>query len=321
MCTAVSLSGKKHYFGRNLDLEFSYEEKVVVTPRNYPFSFRKAGELKSHYAMIGVAYMQGNYPLYYDAANEKGLAIAGLNFPGSAHYMPFQADKTNITPFEIIPWILGQCATVEEAKRLLETVNMLDEPFSTELPLTPLHWMISDAKESIGVEPMGDGLHIISNPVGVMTNEPPLEYHLMHLNDYIGISSAQEENRFSEHLPLRVYSRGMGAMGLPGDYSSSSRFVRAAFVKENMPEEATDVGAFFEILESVSVPRGSVQVGDGKYQYTIYSSCCDAQKGIYYYTTNKKRTICAADMHRENLDGTSPVAYSMTGEQEILWKN
>ena len=84
MCTAVSFLAKNHYFGRNLDYEFSYNETVTITPRNYPFKFRRMGENNKHYAMIGMAFVQENYPLYYDATNEKGLSIAGLNFPGNA---------------------------------------------------------------------------------------------------------------------------------------------------------------------------------------------------------------------------------------------
>ena len=84
MCTAASYRTKDLYFGRNLDYEFSYGDEVTITPRNYPFTFRRAGEMRTHYAMIGMAYVAEEYPLYYDAVNEKGLCIAGLNFVGNA---------------------------------------------------------------------------------------------------------------------------------------------------------------------------------------------------------------------------------------------
>ena len=93
MCTAISYKTKDHYFGRNLDLEYSYVESVTVTPRNYPFHFRKERDFPKHYAMIGMAYVQDDYPLYYDATNEKGLSIAALNFPQNAHYKPFCEGK------------------------------------------------------------------------------------------------------------------------------------------------------------------------------------------------------------------------------------
>ena len=129
MCTAATYKTKDFYFGRTLDYEISYGDQVVITPRNYVFDLRSGGQLKSHYAMIGMACVMQDYPLYYDAVNEKGLGIAGLNFVGNAHYNKPVADKDNITQFELIPWILGKCATVKEARALLENLNLTDIPF------------------------------------------------------------------------------------------------------------------------------------------------------------------------------------------------
>ena len=116
MCTAVTYQTKDFYFGRTLDHDVSYQEQIVITPRNYPFHFKKKEVAENHYAIIGMAHVSKNYPLYYDAINEKGLAMAGLNFVGNAYYKEKIEGKDNITQFEFIPWILSQCATVEEAK-------------------------------------------------------------------------------------------------------------------------------------------------------------------------------------------------------------
>ena len=112
MCTAATYYSKDHYFGRNLDLEFSYKETVTIMPRNYSFSIRHEADIDNHYAIIGMAYVVDDYPLFYDGINEKGLGMAGLNFPDNAFYMPQEDGKDNIAPFEFIPWILGQCASV-----------------------------------------------------------------------------------------------------------------------------------------------------------------------------------------------------------------
>ena len=235
MCTAVTYKTKDHYFGRNLDLEYSYKETITITPRNYVFDFRRMGKLESHFAMIGMAYVADGYPLYYDAANEKGLSIAGLNFPGNADYKPYCDGKDNVTPFELIPWILSQCATVSEAERLLSRINLLKENFCDELPLSPLHWIISDKERSITLESVKSGVSIYENPVGVLTNNPTFDYHLFNLNNYMSLTKGEPKNTFAgeKDLALKTYSRGMGAMGLPGDASSMSRFVKAAFVKMN----------------------------------------------------------------------------------------
>lgn len=320
MCTAITLTTKDHYFGRNLDLEYSYIETITITPRNFPLPFRKKETISHHYAMIGTAFVQNNYPLYYDATNEKGLSMAGLNFPENAYYFPCEKGKDNITPFEFIPWILAQCGTVPEAKALLAHLNLLDEPFQSELPLSPLHWMIADKTSSIVVESTKDGLHIYDNPVGVLTNNPPFEMQLFHLNNYMNLSNVPPENHFSEHLELKKYSNGMGAIGLPGDWSSQSRFVRASFAKMNSKcgtSEEESVSQFFHLLGSVEFPRGCVEMKKDVYEITVYSSCCNINKGIYYYKTYEHHGITGVDMHKENLDGDTLICYPMLKQSNI----
>lgn len=324
MCTAVTYKPGDHYFGRNLDLEYSYRETVTVTPRNFPFAFRRMGKLEHHYALIGMAYVAEGYPLYYDATNEKGLSMAGLNFPGNADYKPYCRDKDNITPFELIPWILGQCATVEEAEILLGRIHLLKEDFSPQLPLSPLHWIISDEQRSIVLESVKEGIKVYDDPLGVLTNNPPFPYHLSNLSNFMGLTRSQPKNTFAPGLDLTAYSRGMGAIGLPGDASSMSRFVRASFVKSNSVAGNTEeecVSQFFHILKSVEMPRGSVELEKDVYEITVYSSCCNTHKGIYYYTTYENSGICAVDMHRENLDGSTLTAYPLVKEPSILYQN
>ena len=324
MCTAVSFLSKNHYFGRNLDLEYSYIETVAITPRNYPFKFRKKDTLETHYAMIGIAYVHEGYPLYYDATNEKGLSMAGLNFPKYADYKPEASEKDNIAPFEFIPWILGQCATIAEAKTLLERLNLLEEHYSRELPLSPLHWMIADRNSSIVVESVKEGLKIYENPVGVLTNSPTFDMQLFQLNNYMSLSPKAPQNHFSPDLNLQRYSNGMGAIGMPGDWSSQSRFVKTVFTKMNSvcgDSENENVSQFFHILGSVEHQRGCVDMGDNLYEITIYSSCCNTDKGIYYYRTYENNQITAVDMHRKNLDGTQVISYPLLKESEIKWQN
>lgn len=324
MCTAATYMTKDFYFGRTLDYEFSYGEEVVVAPRKFPFFLRRMGKLDSHYAMIGMAHVTSGCPLFYDAVNEKGLAMAGLNFPGNAVYRKQAPGKDNVATFEFIPWILGQCATVGEAKALLERINLLDIPFSETLPPARLHWILADRHGAVTVESVADGLQIYDNPVGVLANNPPFDWQLLHLSSYMHLSPRQPRNLFSESLPLEACSRGMGAIGLPGDLSSQSRFVRAAFVRANSVSgnsESESVGQFFHILGAVEQPRGCCDLGDDKYAITIYTSCCNADKGIYYYTTYENRQITAIDMRRENLAGSDLVRYPLITEEQIRIQN
>ena len=325
MCTALSFTTGDHYFGRNLDLEYSYQESVTVTPRNYPFTFRKVENINNHYAMIGMAYVVNDYPLYYDAVNEQGLSMAGLSFDGNAQYYKEKVAKENVAPYELIPYLLGQCSTVDEVEEILSEVNIVDENFSSELPLSPLHWMISDKKRSIVVETLTKGMRVYANPTGVLTNNPPFPYQMFGLNNYMSLSKEKPVNSFSENIPLKVYSKGMGAIGLPGDLSSASRFIRAVFTSENSvcgKDEMESVTQYFHILGAVTQQRGLVQVVKNKaYEITVYSSCCNTDKGIYYYKTYGNSQITAVDMYKENLGGQSLVSYALLTGQQIRWHN
>ena len=324
MCTAATYKSQDFYFGRTFDYEFNYGEEVTVTPRNYVFHLRHQNPLKKHYALIGIAHMAGDYPLYYDAVNEKGLGMAGLNFVGNAVYNKVQEGKDNIAQFEFIPWILGQCATVQEARVLLDHINLVDTPFNEKFPVSQLHWILADKNEAITIEAVAEGLKIYENPVGVLTNNPPFDKQMFRLNDYSSLSPEQPVNRFAKDLELKPYSRGMGAFGLPGDLSSASRFVRVAFTRMNAvsgSSESESVSEFFHILGSVDQTRGCCMLENGKYEITIYTSCCNADRGIYYYTTYENHQITAVDMYRENLDSDCPVHYPLVQGEHILLQN
>ena len=233
MCTAATYKTKDFYMGRTLDYEFSYGEEITITPRNYPFKFRYTGEDSSHYAIIGMAHVTDDYPLYYDAVNEKGLGMAGLNFVGNAVYGDPVDGSKNVAQFEFIPWILSKCGNLDEARKALSTLNLVGTPYSDNFPAAKLHWIIADKSGAITVESVAEGLKIYDNPVGVLTNNPPFDRQMFMLNNYMHLSPKQPENMFPENVGLETYSRGMGALGLPGDLSSASRFVRTAFVKTN----------------------------------------------------------------------------------------
>lgn len=198
MCTAATYKTKDFYFGRTLDYEFSYGDEITITPRNFPFRFRHTNECNSHFAMIGMAHIADGYPLYYDAMNEKGLCMAGLNFVGNAVYFEPKNGKENIAQFEFIPYILSHCDSVFQARKKLENLNITNTQFSDKLPCAQLHWIISDRNESLTVESTNDGLKVYDNPVGVLTNNPPFDIQMFMLNNYMSLSSKQPENNFGK---------------------------------------------------------------------------------------------------------------------------
>ncbi len=320
MCTAISVTAKDAYFGRNLDYEHSFGEKITITPRHYGFQFRNVEEINNHYAIVGMALPDRNYPLYFDATNEKGLSMAGLNFPHNATYRQKTENKQNIASFELIPWVLTQCQTVSDAEKLLEKVNITDEAFCDDMPPTPLHWFIADKERAIALEQTQTGLHLYENPVGVLTNNPPFPMQMHHLTNYLSLSVKEPKNTFSDKINLEPYSRGMGAMGLPGDLSSSSRFVRACFTKLNSVfdgEEEEIVHQFFHVLYAVYQQKGCAKVGN-QWEMTNYSSCCNVDKGIYYYTTYYNSHIHAVHMHKEDLNATHLIVHNLQKTEKFV---
>lgn len=326
MCTAATyLAEKGFYFGRTLDYEFSYGERICVVPRNFAIGLRHEQALEKHYAIIGMATIEDDYPLFYDGVNECGLAMAGLNFVKNACYSGGEAEgKTNVAVFEFIPYLLGKCANITEAKKELESLNLIGESFSEKLPCAQLHWLISDRSGSITVECTKNGMDVYDNPVGVLANNPPFPQMMNAISDCANLSPKQPESVFDGKAPFSSYSRGMGGIGLPGDLSSKSRFVRAAFVKLNSKsggEKLSEISQFFHILGSVDQQRGCCEVKENEYEITIYTGCCDCDTGVYYYTGYDNHQINAVDMHRENLDASELKVFTPIFTEQINYIN
>ena len=324
MCTCMTYQGQDFYFGRNLDLECGFGEKVVITPRNYRFHFTNGEKREHHFAMIGMASVMDHYPLYEEAVNEKGLGMAGLYFPGNAVYRQPQEGRINLAVYELIPYLLTVCACVKEAKELLEKINLTTQPFREDVPSAQLHFMISDASGSLTVEPERDGLKVYQNDPGVLTNNPSFPWQVTNLNNYLHLTAKAPENQFAAGLDLKPFSQGMGAVGLPGDASSPSRFVKTVFLKHNSsPTEAEgdSVTRFFHILENVSMVKGTVLTPEGKEDQTIYSCCVNADKGIYYFRTCENQQISAVSMHHEDLEQEELIFYELFRQQNICHLN
>ena len=323
MCTAINFKTKNMYFGRTLDYEFSYGEKITITPREYEFKFRHLGVNSNHYAIIGISHVFEDYPLYYEAANEKGLAVAGLNFVGNAYYRKPSLKKNNVAQYEFIPWILANFSSVAEVKKALKNINITDDEVNEKFKCASLHWLISDLNEAIVVESTSKGIKVYDNKVGVLTNNPPFEYQMFNLNNYRNLSICDPANSFSETIDLNRYSRGMGGIGLPGDLSSMSRFVRVAFHKLNSKckdDEFSSVNQFFHVMNSVSQTRGLCAVNDN-YEITIYTSCINLNEGKYYYTTYNNHQINMVDLHKVDLDQKDLVTFKFLDEENINIEN
>lgn len=282
MCTSVALRRSELFFGRNMDIDYSFDERVVVTPENFPLYFKKMPPCEKHYAIIGMAAVADNYPLYAEGMNENGLCMAALKFEGNAYYCSEDVKgKSMAAPYELIPFVLGKCRNLTETKALLRETDIADIPFKEQLPLSPLHWHIADKSGSIVVERTREGLNIYDNPADVLTNNPPFPFHLHNISLYSQLSPQYEciSNGFSP------FGAGFCTVGLPGDFSSPSRFVKAHYLLKNSSETIDGTAQLFHILENTAIPCGAVLNMDGKNHYTTYSCCMDTEKKSYFFKT------------------------------------
>ena len=314
MCTSLSLPTPdgRHLFGRTLDLDTHFGEAVTLTPRRYPFAFADCYPHTRHYALLGMASVAdgptvSGYPLYAEAMNEKGLCMAGLRFAESAVYAPApQSGWLNLAPWELIPCLLGTCATVDEARAALGDILVVDKPFSDTLPAAPLHWHMVDADPAHGgliIEVTAEGMRIYPDEVGVLTNEPPYP-------DRTARSETMQSLRGD-------------AAGLPGDYTSPSRFVRAAALRRWWLEQGSTraedgtapagdhaVAQFFSILGAVSPTAGAVITEDGRCHRTLYTCCMDTAAGVYRWRTEEDVAMRSVAFGEMDMDGEAVVSLS-----------
>ncbi len=323
MCTSMVLRSDNSYFGRNMDIENGFGQRIIITPRNHIISFKRVDSLNKHYSIIGMGTVIDNYPLYADATNEFGLSIASLAFPDNAYYeREMDIHKYNVTPSELILWILGQCRTIDDTVNLLNKTNIIDIYFNDNIPLTPLHWHIADKEKSITVEVTKTGMHIYDNKAEILTNNPEFSFHMNNLALYLNLETHIPTNCFTDELGIKPFCKGIGSIGLPGDYSSTSRFIKTAYLLLNSKKyNDDDISRFFHILDSVFVVDGCIVLKNVSDYLTLYTSCVNIDKCIYYYKSYNNSRITAVNMWDENVDSNELITFSLKNNQDILLEN
>lgn len=331
MCTALSIRTKSGYnlFGRNMDLQYSFNQSVELVPRNFKYKDRVTGKMKGiNYAIIGMGTIIEGIPSLADGMNEEGLACAALNCSRYAKYDNYKkyisSKKENITPDHLILWILGNFKSVYEVRQKINDIQIVDKPININVPLPTLHWMVTDKEgNSIVIEKTSEKLSIYDNKVGVLTNSPNFEWHLTNLNQYIRLSEKQPKNTKWSDLELIPLSEGVGTIGMPGDFSSISRFVRIAFLRSRVPivDDITGISQFFHMLNNVAMVKGGVLTSEGEESITLYSSCMCQENKIYYYKTYYNSRINAISMNKEDLEASKIRRFEYCNKEDINYQN
>lgn len=322
----------KHFLGRTYD-EYGdiSANKVTVIPRNYEISLTFNGKSENDkqsvdYAAVGMNIAMFKTPFFTEGINEHGLMGALLFFP---HFAQFNTRESlyNVNAGLLLPFVLGKCKNIDEAVTLLNDINLIDEP-ETGMEL-PCHYMFSDKTgEAVVVEPLENGLKIYRNEMGVLTNAPTYEWHKINLRNYLGTSNIGREPQTVNGYEISELGEGTGYLGLPGDYTPVSRFVRLAFSKNFMPVPENEIDAIskmFNIFESVDVPEGVIYTPPTRSPYhekTLCTSVMCAESLKYYFSTSTNCRVCCVDLNKE-LDKqlTELKLIDIPFEQDILELN
>lgn len=329
MCTALSLLSQDghHFFGRTMDIAYDFNQSPLIIPRNYPLVNRVTEETwQTTYGILGMGTLMEHHPLLAEGFNEVGLSCAGLNFPQFAKYHEVpQENKTNIPAYDLMLWLLGHFSTVSQVRKAMNTLALIEKPFAPNLPVAPLHWMVTDKTgESIVIEQTEDSLKVYDNTVGVLTNSPKFDWHLTNLNQYLQVSPDHPPEVTWGQQPLTPQGDGLGTQHLPGGNFSTARFVRASFFRNyavHLETKESTLSTFFHCLEGVSMISGTVTTSHQGVDKTIYTSAMDLSQGIYYYKTITNNQITGIRLGEEDMTLTHCKTFPYQREQSIHWEN
>ena len=310
MCTAIRFTDADGalYFGRNLDWSHSFGERVIITPTGYAPRSPFGAVTAIRHAVIGMGIVQENTPLYFDCANDAGLAVAGLNFPGYTCYAAApEAGKTNVAAYEFPLWVTAGFASADEVEAALAQCLIVDAPINERYPSSHLHWLIADAHRSLVVEQTASGLEVFANPFDVLANQPGFAWHAENLRNYLNLTPEVPGPVTWRSGELAVFGAGGGMRGLPGDYTSPSRFVRAAYLNAHYPTRATEdenITRLVRTLGGVSMVDGAARMTDGSLERTVYTGGFSARTNTYVYATYDDPAIRAVVLGDFDTAGT-----------------
>jgi choloylglycine hydrolase len=321
MCTSIftKTEDDKHFLARTMDFSFPIEGNPVFLPRDYSWHvFGK--EMTNKYSMLGTGRgIAGNY-IFTDGINEHGLAIAELYLPGEASYNKNEVKgKNNLAPWEFLNWCLGNYKSIDDLEKDLKNIRLVDVEIPIMNKSIPLHYIFADSTGRVVViEPTGGELKFKENPVGVMTNTPNLEWHTQNLRNYLHVQPEQCSSKKYGEFEATPFSQGTGTSGLPGGFTPSHRFVRAAFFKEYINKarnELEGITNIWQILNTVRIPKGVViedSAGEDSTQY-LAGICIESRS--FYFTPYENNRITKVQITDELIDDGNVVIFEVPRKQ------
>lgn len=327
-CTGITLTAADGNVVRARTMEFNVDLKssVIVIPRGQARTGTtpdgKPGlSWKAKYASVGINPM--GMPYLVDGLNEKGLSVGLFYFDQSAQFQPYtpaDADQT-LASWELGSYILDNFATVDEVRKGLADVTVAPVKFDQFNIVLPVHFVATDTSgKSIVIEYVDGKLNIHDDEIGVITNNPPFDWHMINLQNYVNLGLQNAPAQKLGGVDIKGLGQGTGLLGMPGDFTSPSRFVRAAIFSHGIaPSTDANHATFqaFHILNNFDIPKGVVRDGDKdadgniNADYTQWTSANDLTARRFYFRTYEDSTIRVVDLTKQNLDADKILSWPM----------
>ncbi len=315
---------------RTLEFAVDLQSDVLVSPRG----FARVGltpdgqdglKWKAKYASVGANGV--GLPILIDGVNEAGLAAGLFYFPTTAGYpayTPADAGKT-IAPWQLGSWLLDNFASVDEVKANIGSILVAETVLKQWGFSPPVHAVVHDASgKSITIEYVAGKLNVYDNPLGVLTNSPAFDWHMTNLRNYVNFSLDSHPPIKLGAVKLEPFGQGSGMLGMPGDFTPPSRFVRAVAFSQSVLKPKTGdeaVLSAFHILNNFDIPKGSAREaekdehGNILADYTLWTAASDLKTKRYFFRTYDDSRIRMVDLTKMNLDAKDLVTFSMHGEE------
>lgn len=330
-CTGIKLIAKDGSLvhGRTLEFGVEVDISIAVIPRDYPFkgSTPQGDGLFyiSKYGVVGAASF-GN-PALMDGLNEKGLAVGTFYFPTFAGYSELTTENRSkaLSPVDFPNWILTQFATVEEVKAALSSVIIVPTITKGWGPEpAPFHYIVFDKQGNcLVIEPINGKLVTYDNKLGTFTNSPTFDWHMTNLRNFINLTPFNAKSIVLDGVMLEPFGAGSGMVGLPGDFTPPSRFIRAAiFSTTATPSENAEkaISQVFHILNQFDIPVGAARSKIGNITYTDETqlTCArDPQSLKYYFKSYQNQNIKSVDLKKFDLNAKEIKLINITGASNI----
>jgi choloylglycine hydrolase len=330
-CTGITIKPKDGslIFARTLEFALDINSNVIIVPRGKEYVGSTPAEKpglrwKTKYGMAGMNAF--DMPVIVDGLNEKGLHVGLFYFPGFAKYQEIKAEEAGkaLAPWELGVFLLGTCSDVKEAVAAARDVRVGEVVQKDMGFVPPVHYIVTDAKgKSVVLEYTGGELMVHDNPFGVMSNSPPFDWHMTNLSNYVNMTVSNVPKIEVGGKEVRGLGQGSGMLGIPGDFTPPSRFVRAvAFSKSALPVDTAKEGVLqaFHILNQFDIPKGATRgVDHGKEvaDYTLWTTAADLKNLRYYFRTYDNSKIRMIDLKSADLDAKEIKTIPIRSKEEI----